>query len=506
MRVNQLTNSVRLASRASATLSPDPWPDGIVRTLVLLAFVGAVSGPAQLQAQGAQSATTALVGGRLIDATGTAAIENAVVILRGGRIVAAGPADRVRVPADATVIRVEGKTVLPGLIESNGHVVFSGQANHLLYWPQRFEDYYEIGTRNLATNLMQGVTTMRDTMDPLEVMLRLRAAVEGGLIGGSRLFTCGTILNYPGAYGLFGDALKTNPAELQSLAPEVVQRARDALLLPVRDAAHGREIVREYAAKGVDFIKISAHDGRPDPKPPLLSTEALREIVAEAHQRRLRVTTHTDAIEGIRTVLAAGVDAMEHPGMTGTSMRDTLTDEVVAQIVRQRVYSVPMLVVGEVYSRYLDHPSRLEDPFYLRHAPADLVQQAREWVAFQREDPGVAGRWEQTNRVNRHNIKKLIGAGALIAMGTDKGTTLNFHESANHVREMELYVELGMTPMDAIISATRRGAEILGKEAELGTIEPGKVADVIVVDGNPLERVSALRNVTLVFKGGVRYK
>jgi imidazolonepropionase-like amidohydrolase len=204
--------------------------------------------------------------------------------------------------------------------------------------------------------------------------------------------------------------------------------------------------------------------------------------------------------------LAAGVDAMEHPGMTGPAMRDTLPDDLVQQIVRQRVISVSLLVVGEVYSRYLEHPSRLDDPFYIRHAPADLVQQAREWVAFQRENPAVLGSWAGINQVNRHNIRKLIAAGALVAMGTDKGTTLNFHESGNHVREMELFVELGMTPMEAIVSATRRGAEVLGQEAELGTIEPGKLADLIVVEGNPLERLSALRQVKLVFKGGVRYK
>jgi imidazolonepropionase-like amidohydrolase len=462
--------------------------------------------PIEVAGQGATTAVTALVGGRLVDGTGAAAIENAVVLLRSGRIAAAGPADRVRVPADATVIRVEGKTVLPGLIESNGHVVFSGQANHLLYWPQRLDDYYEIGSRNLNTNLMQGVTTVRDTMDPLEVMLRLRAGVASGVIAGSRLYTCGTILNYPGVYGLFGEALKTDPAELQTLPPDLVRRARAALELPVRDQAHGVEVVREYAAKGVDFIKISAHNGRPDPAPPLLSTAALTEIVAEAHRRGLKVTTHTDHVDGIRAVLAAGVDAMEHPGMTGPAMRDTLPDDLVQQIVRQRVISVSLLVVGEVYSRYLEHPSRLDDPFYIRHAPADLVQQAREWVAFQRENPAVLGSWAGINQVNRHNIRKLIAAGALVAMGTDKGTTLNFHESGNHVREMELFVELGMTPMEAIVSATRRGAEVLGQEAELGTIEPGKLADLIVVEGNPLERLSALRQVKLVFKGGVRYK
>jgi len=476
---------------------------------ILLVLAAALTGISRLAAQPSATGTTALVGGRLIDGTGAAPIENPVVILTGDRIVAAGSADRVSIPRDAAVIRVDGKTIMPGLIESNGHIIFSGQTNHSLYWPQRWEDYYEIGARNLFTNLMQGVTTIRDTMDPLEVLLRLRAALNSGLLAGSRLFICGTILNYPGIYNVFGEATKTDNPDVQSLPSDQVKRVREALELPIRDAAHGRDIVRQYAAQGVDFIKISAHNakvGAQAPPPPVLSTEALREIVAEAHKHNLRVTTHTETAEGLRAVLAAGVDAMEHPANTGSSVEDTLPDDVVQQIVRQKVYSVPMLVVMEVYMRYLEHPSRLDDPFYIRHAPADLVQQARQWVAVQRESPNVLRNWENISQVWRRNVKKLIAAGAPIAMGIDKGTTLNFHESANHVRELEMYVELGMTPMDAIVSATRRGAEILGQERELGTIEAGKLADVIVVEGNPLERISRLRNVKMVFKGGVRYK
>ncbi|MFN0178260.1 MAG: amidohydrolase family protein [Gemmatimonadales bacterium] len=465
-----------------------------------------VHGAAALLAQQTPSRPTALVGGRLIDGTGQPPIENAVVIMRGDRIVAAGPADRVSVPRDATVVRVDGKTVMPGMIESNGHVVFSGQANHTAYWAKRWPQYYEIGARNLQTNLMQGVTTIRDTMDPLEELLRLRAAVQAGTIAGSRLFVCGTILNYPGIHGLYGDAFKTNSAEVQALSPADVAKARAAMALPIRDAAHGREVVAQYAARGVDFIKVSAYSG-PANVPPVLSTEALKEIVTEAHRHGLPVTTHTMTNESVQAVLDAGVDAMEHPELMDDATQAELPDAVVQQIVRQKVYSIPLIVAFEVYSRYLDHPSRLEDPFYIRNAPADMVQEAREWVAFQREaNPMVGREWDKRYQLGRRNLKKLIAAGAPIAMGIDKGTTLNFHESANHVRELEIYVELGMSTMDAIVSATRRGAELLKKDAELGTIGTGKLADVIVIDGDPLERISALRNVEMVFKGGVRYK
>jgi imidazolonepropionase-like amidohydrolase len=481
------------------------------RLVALGILVGAavVHVPVPLVAQARQSTAVALVGGRLIDGTGRAPIDNAVVVMQGERIVAAGPAGAISVPRDATVVRVDGKTIMPGIIESNGHIIFSGQSNHTLYWVRRWEQYYEIGARNLFTSLMQGVTTIRDTMDPLDVMLQLRADVASGQIAGSRLFTCGTILNYPGMYGMYGEALKTYSPDAQLLLPEQITKAREAMELVVRDAAHGREIVREYARRGVDFIKVSAFSG-PSNQPPELTTDALREIVEEAHRHDLPVTTHTMSVASVRSVVAAGVDAMEHPELMDFSTKPgegELPDDLVQQMVRQNIYSIPLLVAFEVYPRYVSHPSRLEDPYYIQHAPADMVREAQEWVQFEREADADAGKvWEERYQLGRRNLEKLIAAKAPIAMGTDKGTRLNFHESMNHVRELELYVELGMTPMDAIVSATRRGAELLKKERELGTVEAGKLADVIVVDGNPLERMSSLRNVKMVFKGGVQYK
>lgn len=449
---------------------------------------------------------TALVGGRLIDGTGTEAVEDAVVVMRGGRIVAAGPAGSVEVPSGAAVIDASGKTVMPGMIEGNSHIIFDGQSNHPAYFAGRYLDYYEIGARNLNASLMQGITTSRDTMDPLEEMIRLREDVESGLIAGSRLFTSGTILNYPGVNRMFDDP---TDSVFAGIPAEGVEYAKAAMVLPVRDGAHGREIVADYAERGVDFIKVSAHSG-PDNEPPVLSTEALTEIVDEAHQRGLRVTTHTSSIESIVAVLDAGVDAMEHPTLVSpeeVGPQSEFSDELVQRFVDQNVYSVSLMVVLEVYVTYMEDPSRLEDPWYIRHAPADMVQEAREWVARDlAADPDALEKQRAGYELGRLNLARLIAAGAPIAMGTDKGTRLNFHESGNHVRELEIFIELGMTPMDAIVSATRRGAELLGMEDEFGTIEAGKLADVIVVDGNPLEDIWALREVDMVFKEGVRYR
>ena len=449
---------------------------------------------------------TALVGGRLIDGTGAAAVEDAVVVMGGGRIIAAGAAGDVTVPAGAMVIDVAGKTVMPGMIEGNSHIIFDGQSNHPAFFAGRYRSYYEIGARNLNASLMQGITTSRDTMDPLEEMIRLREDIESGLIAGSRLFTSGTILNYPGVFRMFEDP---NDSLLAGATAEGIAHAKASMVLPVRDGPHGREIVADYAERGADFIKVSSYSG-PENIPPELSTEALTEIVEEAHARGLRVTTHTSSIESIVAVLDAGVDAMEHPTLVGeeeVGPQGEFSDELVQRFVDQNVYSVSLMVVREVYVTYLEDPSRLEDPWYIRHAPADMVQEARDYVAEQvAEGPEELQRQRAGYELGRRSLQKLIAAGAPIAMGTDKGTRLNFHESGNHVRELEIFTELGMTPMEAIVSATLRGAELLGMEDELGTVEAGKLADVIVVDGNPLEDIWALREVDLVFKEGVRYR
>ena len=323
---------------------------------------------------------TVLTGGLLIDGTGAPPLEDGVVVMRGGRIVAAGAAGTVELPADATVIDVTGKTIMPGMIEGNSHIIFDGQSNHPAYFAGRYRDYYEVGARNLNASLMQGITTSRDTMDPLEEMIRLREDVESGLIAGSRLFTSGTILNYPGVYRMFDDP---TDSVFEGIPAEGVEYAKAAMVLPVRDGPHGREIVADYAERGADFIKVSSHSG-PENIPPELSTEALTEIVEEAHARGLRVTTHTSSIPSIVAVLDAGVDAMEHPTLVAeeeVGPQGEFPDELVQRFVDQNVYSVSLMVVREVYVTYMEDPSRLEDPWYIRHAPADMVQEAREWVA-----------------------------------------------------------------------------------------------------------------------------
>jgi imidazolonepropionase-like amidohydrolase len=435
--------------------------------------------------------TLAIVGGTVIDATGAAPQPNTTVLVRDDRIVAVG---RMPVPKGTKIVDASGRTVLPGLIESNGHVTFSGQIDHAAYFGTRLDQLHDVGVRNLRNALDQGITTIRDTYGPRDFVLRLRNEARSGEIGGARLYVSGPIINYISVLDLPTDV---------ALDPAQVARAREQLDLFVTS---GTAAVRRLAGAGVDFIKVSADTGPPY-VPPELGVDALTEIVAESHRLGLRTTSHTFSVQTLRNALDAGFDAFEHPelmrvGPAEDREQNVLPRELADEIARRRIYSVPLIVAVEVYPKFLREPALLDDPAVVAGVPPDMVAEARAYVRAQASHPEVLASFQEILDQARRNLQTLIAAHAPIAMGTDKGTRLNFFESANHVRELQAYVELGMAPMEALVSATRHGAELLGVQRDLGTIEPGKLADIIIVEGDPLQDINALRRVRNVIVGG----
>jgi len=170
--------------------------------------------------------------------------------------------------------------------------------------------------------------------------------------------------------------------------------------------------------------------------------------------------------------------------------------------VRKGVYCIPLLVAMEVYNTYAAQPERLDDTTLMKGVRPELVAEARAWARDEHATLGALAALDARYQVGRANQQKLVRAGARIAMGTDKGTRLNCHAHGNHVRELQIYTELGMTPLEAITSATLRGAELLGLGTTLGTLDVGKIADVLVVAGDPSTRIGDLEHVRMVFKGG----
>jgi imidazolonepropionase-like amidohydrolase len=243
----------------------------------------------------------------------------------------------------------------------------------------------------------------------------------------------------------------------------------------------------------VDHIK--AHAG--------LTFDDYKAIVRAAHQHGVRVYAHVYAEEDVRHALEAGVDVLQHAGSAGTA--PPYSSELIRDIVNS---GRPVVVTAAhrswIYPDTADFPERLQNPELKSAFGPDIYSEVQDslknWWAlsyFQRTDREMLYR--------ERGVKQFIEAGAVMGMGTDSGTPMNFHNEALW-REIKVHVDMGMTATRAITAATRVNAQIIGKARDLGSIEPGKLADVIVVDGNPLFDITALSHVETVIKGGNVYK
>jgi imidazolonepropionase-like amidohydrolase len=430
-------------------------------SLVAAALIAGVAAPLATQAQSPDSAArTAYVirAAHLVDGRSPTRRDDVALLVVGDRIKAVGGAADVarQAPAGARTIDLGGATVLPGLIDAHTHILLQGDVTAEDYDAQLLKEsipYRTIrATVAARTALLNGFTTLRDleTEGAMYADVDVKTAINRGVIAGPRLFVATRAMAPTGMYPLSGYSWELR-------VPEGVQ------IVDGPDAI--RKAVREQAKYGADWIKFYADrryylapDGR------LRSwvnftDEEMKALVDEAHRLGKKVAAHAMGWDGIDAALRAGVESVEH----GYG----LTDDLIDRMVKQRVYWCPTIFVG-VY------------------------------VA-----PGRGGIWPRMAELERAAFPKALKRGVLIAFGTDAG---GYPWTENQARELTYMVQYGMSPMAAIQSATAVAARLLGQEAELGTLEPGKLADLIAVRGDPLADVSELQRVSFVMKGGVVYK
>ncbi len=442
-----------------------------VALAVAFAVAGGVVSP---QAQPARH--LALVGGMLLTGYEVPPIHHAAVLIEGNKIVQAGPASEVKIPADATVIDTSGRTMLPGLIEAHGHLITLGHGDYGRWFPwiqshggpAMLTKVMETAAKQL---LMAGVTTTVDLGAPLQPSLSIRDRINKGEIVGTRALVSGPWISR-GAGGAmqegFGGINITTPEE----AGQQVERLAEA---------------------GVDQIK--AHSG--------LTFDDYKAIVVAAHKHRIRVHAHVYAEQDVRHALEAGVDVLQHVGSAGTA--PPYSAELIRDIVNA---GRPVVVTAAhrawVYPDTAAFPERLQAPELKNLFPPDIYAEIQDSL---KNWPSL-GYFQRTDRemlYRERGVKQFIESGAVMGMGTDSGTPMNFHSEALW-REIKVHVDMGMTPQRAIAAATRVNAQIIGKGRELGSIEPGKIADVIVVNGNPLFDIVALSHVEIVVKDGKVFK
>jgi len=394
------------------------------------------------------ASVTAIVGGRLIDGTGKPAIENAVVILKDGKIAAAGPAATTPIPRGAEFVDAKGKSVLPGLWEMHAH----------------FEQV-EWGPIYLAT----GVTTARDVGNEREFIVAARDAIAAGRGIGPRLVMAGVVDG-------------SGPFSLGVIRVDTPEQAR--------------EQVQKYKAAGFQQIKIYSS----------VKPDILKVVTAEAHRLGMTVTGHIpfgmNAIQGIED----GMDQINHVEYLTTVLTDPKSHTIdpdapnvksaIKLLLEHHTVVDPTLALMEIITHSTDKPISAFEPGILRVAP-----ELREGLETMGVPPQKGEQMAAVFRSMVATVRLLHQAGVPIVAGTDQavpGFSLD--------REIELHVQAGFTPMEAIQSATLVPAQAMGMEKDSGTIEAGKRADVIVVDGNPLENISDMRKVSAVFAGGRMYQ
>ena len=436
----------------------------------------------------ARSETLALAGGRLVDGYGGPPLDNAVVLVKGSRIDAIGRVGAIAIPSGARVIDTNGMTVMPGLWESHGHLLHIGAGN-----PGEFVSHFadrktEIMAIVAELNLMAGVTSFRNASGPLEEQKQLREAIESGKKLGPRLY-------------LTGRSIENHP-ERDRAADGVSNFYR----LTTPQAA--REAAEQLIASNIDQIQIGGFWKLP----------VLEALVDAAHRAGIGVDAEARHVSAMRTAVRAGVDRL-HVVFAASPLSE-YSDEDMRLLVRgakpvalgpssnilRGPYFVSTMEMRQSYVRVLDFPEILDHPRFRKQFPPDIYDYMRRSWSSPQSIPWAIGARERM-KVVKQKFRRFIVAGGReqIVAGCDSGTPVNFHVPLP--RELANLVEVGLSPMEAIQSATLRPAQMQGVDADLGTIEVGKFADLIVVDGDPLQDITLLKHGVLhVIKDGRFYR
>jgi len=417
----------------------------MIRTSSALLFIAFAVAPLA-----AQSQTTAYAGMRLITGAGDP-IDDGVLIVRDGKVVAAGSSATIRVPADARRVWLTGKTVMPGIVNAHGHVgdTEGMQGNH--YSAANVE-------RDLRLYAAYGVTTVFSLGGDQAPSFAARDAQRSPTLDRARIYVAGPVLS------------PSSPDE-------------------------ARKQVADVAAMKANIVKIRVDDnlGTTPKMPP----DIYRAVIDEAHKRGMRVAVHIFYLADAKAVLAAGADFIAH------SVRDAEVDQPFIEALKARQVCYCPTLMREVSTfTYETTPAFFSDPFFTAHADAAVVNTLEE-PARQKamHESSAAQKYKAALKVAEKNLKTLSDAGVTIAMGTDTGPPARFQGYFEQL-ELEMMTHAGLTPRQVLNAATRDAARCMKIDDEVGTLEPGKWADFLVLDGNPIADISNTRALDAVYIAG----
>lgn len=395
----------------------------------------------------------AFKGATLIDGTGKAPVKDALVMIDENLVTYAGPSGIKEVPEKAEIININGKTIIPGLIDAHIHLDMHGMAD--TFEENLVEDKLRTAraAREMHKTLLAGITTVRNCGSVNFIDIAVKEAIAAGWCEGPRILASGKIIS--------------------------MTAAGNEYFLGMYREADGcdevRKAAREQLKVGADFLKLMATGAYMNPGgvpgASQLNRDEMAVVVEEAAKLGLRVAAHAHGKQGIIDAIEAGVATIEH----GTF----LDDDVIELMIKRDIFLVPTYIVG-----YLMKENGEENG-----VPEFMLEKSR-----------------KTEKVWQENLRRAIDAGVLVAFGTDAGTNYNYH--GNNALELVILVEEGfMTPLQAISSGTKVSAEALGLSSEIGTLEENKIADLVVVGGSLENKLRPLLdNVDMVYQGGKRVR
>jgi imidazolonepropionase-like amidohydrolase len=396
--------------------------------------------------------------GRLIDGTGKAARDKVSIVVHDDRITAIQ--DGFTTPKGAEVIDLSSATVLPGLIDDHVHITQSfhkGDPIHTAMTRTSFDDEID-AVNNARATLMAGFTSIRDVGSDTGVVVALKRAINAGLTPGPRMWVAGTPLGPTGGHG---DAAN-------GLDPDLEHPGWTANLIDSPETA--RKTVRRLRREGADLIKIMPSGGvmsiGDDPKLQLMEDDEIKAVIETAHALGMKVAAHAHGKQAIDHTIALGVDSIEH---------GTYADAESYKLFKAHgTYFVPTMLVG---AKVVEHA---------KTHPEDL-------------NPSTARKALTVVPYMLQNMHNAYAAGVKIAFGTD---TFGMSAHGENAQEFALLVGAGMPPMEAIKAATWNAADLIGDADDIGSVQPGRYADIIAVTGDPLKDVKVLEHVQFVMKGG----
>ncbi|TAK12002.1 MAG: Xaa-Pro dipeptidase [Acidobacteria bacterium] len=446
-----------------------------MRKLLILPFALALltSSPVAQRAQ-----VTALVGGTLIDGFGSTPIRNSVVIIEGERIKAVGQVGSLAVPAGAEVISTEGMSVLPGLWDMHVHTMITGHSDYT-HWDATYANRLEkeIMPASARQLLMAGVTSARDLGAPLEASINVRNAINRGQIPGATLYVSGPFIQhepYPGT---------------------------DLFRWGVKGQDDARAKVNRLADAGVDVIKLIDQDQ--------MTESEVAAVIDQAHKRGLPVVGHSHRPDEIRLGMKYGVDNFEHTGLaTAPEYPADIIEMIKARTAKMALgpfFWTPTIEGLWNYEYMRDNPEMLDDPSWQLGLAADTIADIKSSI----QHPDQMSYFQLTpsrKPTLKRKFQQLREAGVTMMIGTDSGIPMQFHSQTTW-NELDIWVrELGVPPMEAIRAATYWPSLFMKKDKDVGTVTPGKIADIIAVRGDVLRYIDLLQKVDLVVKHGKRVK